>query len=103
MSVVVDYLIVLAVAVIAFSLPDLFAVYSGVHLDRTVTLLGGLALVYLVLWFQMRRRKRDNTGDAPPTQRSVLGWILICGFWIAAVYLMAPIVVDAIWPVATKQ
>jgi len=101
MTVIIDYLIVFLVAIIALSLPDIYAIYSGVHLDRTITLVCGLAVIYAVISFQMRRRtKREDAKAAPVSARSVAAWILVSGIVVAMVYLTTPFIVDAIWPVA---
>lgn len=99
MTIIVDYLILFLVAIIAISLPELFAVYSGVHLNQTVPIVVGLAAIYAVIRLQMRRRKRENAADASLKTRTLVICIVTAGVWIAVVYLAAPFVVDAIWPV----
>ncbi len=52
---VVNYLILLFIALIAITAPDIYAVYSGVHLNRTVTMIAALVVVY-VAWFLIMPR-----------------------------------------------
>jgi uncharacterized YccA/Bax inhibitor family protein len=99
MTTIIDYLILFLVALVVISLPDIYAVYSGVHLDRTLTLIGGLAVIYAVVSLQMRSRRKRN-GSATTPNYQVVVWILVCGIGLVlSTYLIAPFIIDAIWPV----
>ena len=100
MTTIIDYFNPFLVALVVISLPDIYAVYSGAHLDRTFTLIGGLGVIYAVVSLQMRsRRNKKRLQDTTPNYQVVV-WILVCGIGLVlSTYLIAPFIIDAIWPV----
>ena len=51
----VKYLLVFLIAIIAITTPEIYGVYAGVQINRTLVMLSGLAVTYLA-WFLIRPR-----------------------------------------------